>query len=64
MKKWFIERFLPMWAKELVLADNRRLQQENEALQGKVRELNSYIRGLHRGSRYHMNNQGGKQWTS
>ena len=64
MKKWLIERFLPMWAKELVLAENRRLQRENEALQSRIRELNCYIRGLHRGSRYHMKNQGGTQWTS
>lgn len=49
MKKWLIERFLPMWAKETVLYDNRCLQQENKLLRQKNRELESYIRGLHRG---------------
>ena len=61
MKKWLIERFLPMWAKEVVLSDNRRLQEENRLLQGKIRELSSYIRGLHRGSRYQRKHQGGNQ---
>ena len=51
MKKWLVERFLPMWAKQTVLQENRSLQRENMALQAKVRELESYIRGLHRGGR-------------
>lgn len=59
MKKWLIQRFLPMWAKETVLADNRSLQSENQALRCKVRELECYIRGLHRGSRL-QTKQGGK----
>ena len=49
MKKWFLERFLPMWAKETVLFDNRCLQRENRQLSQRIRELESYIRGLHRG---------------
>lgn len=60
MKKWFLERFLPMWAKELVLAENRSLQLENQRLQGKVRVLEAYIRGIHRGSRYQRMKEGGK----
>ena len=48
MKHWLIDRFLPMWAKETVLADNRRLQQENLRLSHRVRELESYIRGVQR----------------
>ncbi len=51
MKKWLLERFLPMWAKETVLRDNRQLRAENEALLQKVRELESYIRGIHTGMR-------------
>lgn len=48
MRSWLTDRFLPMWAKETVLADNRRLQQENIRLSHRVRELESYIRGVQR----------------
>ncbi len=51
MKKWLTDKFLPMWAKETVLADNRSLQAENERLKGKNRELSAYIRGLEKGLR-------------
>ncbi len=48
MRNWLTNRFLPMWAKETVLRENRRLQEENLALQQKIRELESYIRGVQR----------------
>ncbi len=48
MKHWLLDRFLPMWAKETVLADNRRLQQEILRLSRRVRELECYIRGVQR----------------
>ncbi len=51
MKKWLQDRFLPMWAKETLLWDNRRLERENEELQQKVRELESYIDGVKVGLR-------------
>lgn len=51
MKKWLIEKFLPMWAKQIVLEDNRRLNKENLALKQENRELRCYIRGLHKGLR-------------
>lgn len=51
MRKWLIERFLPMWAKETVLRENRRLQQEKEDLTQKNRILQAYIRGLRTGLR-------------
>lgn len=51
MKKWLTKQFLPMWAKETVLRDNRNLKLENEALRQKVRELDNYIQGLHMGLR-------------
>lgn len=51
MKKWLTEKFLPMWAKETVLSDNRQLQRENEMLQQKVKQLEAYIRGLESGMR-------------
>lgn len=49
MKKWLLERFLPMWAKETVQKENRRLKEENEALSQKLREKEAYIKGIHKG---------------
>lgn len=46
MKRWLIDRFLPMWAKETVLRDNRALYRENRRLSARIRELESYIRGV------------------
>lgn len=51
MKKWLTEHFLPLWAKETVLRDNRNLRAENELLRQKIRELESYIQGIHMGMR-------------
>ena len=63
MKKWFLERFLPMWAKETVLKDNRQLRRDNRALQLQIDRLESYIRGLETGIRAgkKINIYGGKQ---
>ena len=49
IKTWLINRFLPMWAKETVLKDLRKTQEENEDLRGKIAELEAYIHGLHAG---------------
>ena len=49
MKKWLTEKFLPLWAKETVLRDNKLLREENAVLQQKINEMECYIRGLHRG---------------
>ena len=51
MKKWFLNRFLPMWAKETVLRDNARLKSENEFLLQRIGELESYVRGFRTGMR-------------
>lgn len=51
MKKWFIGRFLPMWAKETVLSDNRRLAKRICELEQKNEELKAYIRGMQVGVR-------------
>ena len=51
MKKWLIDGFLPMWAKQTVLADNRQLTKEIRQLRKKNRELKAYIEGLERGIR-------------
>ena len=36
MKKWLIEHFLPMWAKETVLRDNRIYRQEVARLDDRI----------------------------
>lgn len=51
MKKWLIDGFLPMWAKQTVLADNRQLTKEIRTLRKENRELKAYIQGLERGIR-------------
>ncbi len=52
MKKWFLERFLPMWAKQTVFRDNRRLVRELRQLRQENEVLHSYIRGVHKGLRH------------
>lgn len=49
MKNWLTERFLPMWAKQTLLEENRQLLRQNHRLSCKVKELESYIRGIHKG---------------
>ena len=49
MKKWLIEEFLPMWAKESVLRDNRTLKRQVRLLEQECKELKAYIRGLEAG---------------
>jgi len=51
MKKWLLEHFLPMWAKETVLRDNRAYRHEVSRLRQQVRELEAYCRGLELGLR-------------
>ena len=51
MKKWLTDRFLPMWAKETVLSDNRRLKRQLRAVQQENERLSAYIRGLENGLR-------------
>ena len=51
IKNWLIDRFLPMWAKETVLSDNRNLRKKNDELEQKVLELQAYIDGLSTGMR-------------
>ena len=51
MKKWFLERFLPRWAKETVLQDNRRLARRIREMEQETQRLNAYIRGLEKGLR-------------
>lgn len=52
IKNWFYSRFLPMWAKESVFADYKKLQAENERLLVQLAEKEAYIEGLHAGMRH------------
>ena len=61
MKKWLVNKFLPMWAKETVLRENRQLRQENLALQQEVDRLNAYARGLKTGLRAVYRSRGGEK---
>ena len=51
MKKWLCNRFLPMWAKETVLSDNRRLKRQVRTLEQEIVEMKAYIQGLETGIR-------------
>ena len=51
MKKWLIEKYLPLWAKETVLRDNRQLKRELRRLRQENKELLAYVRGLEMGLR-------------
>ena len=64
MKKWLCNHFLPMWAKETVLADNRALKKENQRLRQQLNEKDAYIQGLQlgirAGKRISIYNRGGE----
>ena len=51
MRKWLQAKFLPMWAKETIVAEKRLLEQENLTLKRKIRELEAYIQGMQAGLR-------------
>ncbi len=49
MKKWLIDGFLPMWAKETVLSENRKLKREVRCLEQENRQMKAYIQGMQTG---------------
>ena len=49
IKNWLCNRFLPMWMKETVLQENKRLQAENEKLLVLLAEKDAYIDGRQAG---------------
>ena len=51
IKKWFFDHFLPMWAKQTVLVDNRRLLEEVKDLRQQLERKDAYIAGLEAGIR-------------
>ena len=50
MKKWLINNFLPRWAKETVLAENKQLKKQNAKLKTENEVLRSYIDGVKTGA--------------
>ena len=51
IKRWLIDHFLPMWAKETVLAVNKHLQRQVAELEQKIQLKDAYIAGLETGIR-------------
>ena len=51
IKRWLTERFLPVYLKEELTKENKRLEAENEKLRTHIRELNAYADGLEYGLR-------------
>ena len=49
LRHWLIERYLPVWAKETILEENKRLRAELEQQRAENRELRAYARGLEEG---------------
>ena len=50
-KHWLIERFLPVYLKEELLKENKRLREKNREQEIYIRQLNAYIDGLELGLR-------------
>ena len=48
-KTWLYDKFLPMWAKETLMEDNKRLLNVNQELSQEIQRLQAYIDGLERG---------------
>ena len=51
LKNWLYNHFLPMWAKQTVLVDNRRLLEEVKDLRQQLERKDAYIAGLEAGIR-------------
>lgn len=63
IKEWLIDHFLPMWAKETVLRENRQLHREIDELKHKQEVYAAYMAGVEAGNRtlrrIVINNNGG-----
>jgi hypothetical protein len=51
LKRWLIERILPVWAREELMAEIERLKESNRQLAAECDRLNAYIEGLETGIR-------------
>lgn len=51
IKRWLIERILPVWAREELMAEIGNLEKQNDALRHQLALRNEYISGLENGIR-------------
>ena len=51
IKRWLIERILPVWAREELMAEIEKLKESNQQLAAERDRLNAYIEGLETGIR-------------
>lgn len=51
IKQWLVDNFLPMWAKETVLRENRQLRKDCEELRCKLEIQTAYMAGMDAGTR-------------
>lgn len=51
LKRWLIERILPVWARAQLMDEIERLQEKNQQLTAECDRLNAYIDGLENGIR-------------
>ena len=57
LRKWLIENYLPMWAKEVLWKENRQLRREVRQLRQQLAVMEAYQKGLQRGLRQHCRHQ-------
>lgn len=46
LKKWLVDRYLPAYAREVLLEENERLRKDLEDARGELRELQNYAAGI------------------
>ena len=51
IKRWLIERILPVWAREELLGEIEQLKKQNETLRHELALRNEYISGMEIGIR-------------
>lgn len=46
LRKWLVEKYLPAYAREALLEENKRLRRELEEARAELREVQNYAAGL------------------
>lgn len=46
LKRWLVDRYLPAYAREVLLEENERLRKDLEDARGELRELQNYAAGI------------------
>lgn len=63
LRDWLVNKYLPDWAVQTILEENKQLQRKLEHLKEEYRTLQAYTDGLeyalHRGARIEINTTGG-----